>query len=154
LLLHLLKLILFVDVTPCILLEVYHPVGEMVASIFMVEEYAMWKKTARFLPILYEHLPSFRHVLHVLLFYFVDPATSFSVPILFSPLFLDYSHAMPTSTPTLVLPHTHFRAAITCCLPTTPDCVIPYYTSLAIFPFTAYCVMVIEAGRSCKMVVK
>jgi hypothetical protein len=66
-------------VTSFILLGVYRPVEEMIASIFRVQEYAVWKKTAGFLPVLYQHLASFRHVLFVLSFIPLDPATSSSV---------------------------------------------------------------------------
>jgi hypothetical protein len=67
------------DVTPFILLEVHHLVEEMVASIFRVQEYAVWKKTAGFFPVLYQHLACFKHDLFVLSFIPLDPATSSSV---------------------------------------------------------------------------
>jgi hypothetical protein len=56
-------------VTPCLLVEVYHPVGGMAPSIFRVEDYVVWKKTSGLLSIFYHHLASCRHALCILFFY-------------------------------------------------------------------------------------
>jgi len=159
-LLYLLKIIVFLDVTPCLLLEVYHPVGGMAPSIFRVEDYVVWKKTSGLLPIFYQHLASSRHALSILFFYpliscHLLPSSSVP-PILSSPLFLYYNnHAVQTLTQIPVLPPNHARPAFTCCLLHNPWLCYPYLTSLTIFCHATYSsVIVIEVGSSSKMVVK
>jgi hypothetical protein len=84
------------------------------------------EENCRLLPILYQHLASFRHVLCILSFYplipcHLLPSSVPPPPIISSPLFLYYNnHVVCTLTPTPALPPTHFSPASSCCLPHSP----------------------------------